>query len=80
MGTFSLIWGICAILGMLLAMIPLLGWLNWLNIPFAILGLIVSAIGMSGARRSNAAVAGLVLCLIATVLGGIRLMLGGFIL
>lgn len=25
MGTFSLIWGICAILGMMLAMIPLLG-------------------------------------------------------
>lgn len=80
MGVLALIWGICAILGMMLAMIPLLGWLNWFVIPFAILGLIISAVGMSGERRGNAAVAGLILCLIATVLGGIRLVLGGFIL
>lgn len=80
MGTLSLIWGIFAILGMMLAMIPLLGWMNWFNIPFAIIGLIVSAVGMSGQRNRNAAVAGLILCLVAVILGGIRLMLGGFIL
>ncbi|PJK08028.1 hypothetical protein CO614_09035 [Lysobacteraceae bacterium NML120232] len=79
MGVLALIWGICAILGMMLAMIPLLGWLNWLVIPFAIIGLIISAIGMSGTRGNNTAAAGLILCLIATVLGGIRLVLGGFI-
>jgi hypothetical protein len=72
MKTFGLILGILAALGMLLAFIPLLGWLNWINIPFAILGLIISAIG-----KSNG---GMVLCGIAVIFGLIRLILGGGIL
>jgi hypothetical protein len=57
---------------MLLGFIPLLGWFNWLNIPFAIIGLIISAIG-----KSNE---GMVLCGIAVLVGIIRLVLGGGIL
>lgn len=78
MGVLALIWGILAIFGMMLAMIPLLGWLNWLNIPFALIGLVFSAIAMSRHRsRQGGGVAGLVLCLVATVLGAIRLLVGG---
>lgn len=69
MKTIGMIFGVLAALGMLLAFIPLLGWLNWLNIPFAILGLIFSAIGKSKG--------GVILCVCAIVFGGIRLILGG---
>ncbi|MDO5609780.1 MAG: hypothetical protein Q4G62_03195 [Pseudomonadota bacterium] len=80
MGALGLIWGIFAMMGMLFALIPLLGWLNWLVIPFSIIGIIISAIGMSGKQRSGSATAGLILCLIASVFGGIRLILGGGLL
>lgn len=72
MKTLGLILGILAALGMLLAFIPLLGWLNWIIIPFAILGLIISAIGKS--------TGGMVLCGIVVIFGIIRLILGGGIL
>ena len=38
----SLIWGILATLGMAVAIIPFLGALNYLNIPFAVFGLLFS--------------------------------------
>ena len=70
----SLIIGIFAAIGLFFASVPLLGWLNWLNIPFAITGLVLGAIGVSTARRSRAAgVIGIVLCLLAIILGLIRL-------
>ncbi len=72
MKTLGLILGILAALGMLLAFIPLLGWLNWLNIPFAILGLIFSVIGKSRG--------GTILCIVAILFGMLRLALGGGIL
>jgi hypothetical protein len=82
MQTLSLIWGILAMLGLLVAFFPCLGALNWLNIPFAIVGLIVSAVAMGNARpgEQGTAKAGLILCAIATILGVIRLMMGGGIL
>ncbi len=77
MGIISLVWGVLAIIGMLLALPPCLGWLNWFNIPFAIVGLIVSGISISSEEpiRSQA-MAGLTMCLIAIVIGGIRLVIG----
>ncbi len=72
MKTLGLILGILAALGMLLAFIPLFGWLNWLNIPFAILGLIFSVIGKSRG--------GTILCIVAILFGILRLALGGGIL
>ena len=38
MGLISIVWGIFALVWMLLAFIPLLGWANWLMIPFAACG------------------------------------------
>ncbi len=77
----ALIWGILAFLGFLLAMIPCLGWINWVNIPFAIVGVVIGivAISQAGAQRRPAgpAIAGLVLSMTAVVIGLIRLVLGG---
>ena len=46
MGLISLLWGIAMLLWMLLALIPLLGAMNWLVIPFATFGVILAAIGI----------------------------------
>ena len=82
MQTVSLVWGVLAMLGMLVAFFPCLGSLNWLNIPFSIVGLIVSVIAMGNAPlgRQGTAKAGVILCAIATILGMIRLAMGGGIL
>ena len=46
MGLISVVWGILAMAWMVLALIPLLGWANWLLIPFAAVGAIIAAIGL----------------------------------
>jgi len=82
MGTISAIWGILAFLGMFVGLVPCLGALNWLNIPFALVGLLVSAIaaGQSGGSSKSGAILGLVGCGAAAVIGIIRLIMGGGIL
>lgn len=69
MNTIGRIFGILAIIGMLIGMIPLLGWINWLNIPLAIIGLMLSIIGKSKG--------GIVICVVAIFFGFFRLSLGG---
>ena len=80
MQILSLVWGILAILGLGIAFVPCLGSLNWLNIPFAVVGAIISFTARSQPGPQGAATAGLVLNIIAIVLGVFRLMLGGGIL
>lgn len=72
----SLIWGILATLGMAVAIIPFLGALNYLNIPFAVFGLLFSLLALIVSSKKEAAVAGCVLCGVAIFLGAIRLVLG----
>ena len=74
----SLLWGILAVLGMLVGFMPLFGALNWLNIPFAAVGAIVSGILLSKSPAPNRGmvITGLVCCVIAVMLGAIRLVLG----
>lgn len=81
MQVLSLAWGILALLGFMLGFIPCLGWFNALNIPFAIAGLIVSIIAFASERpgRRTFAVVGIVLCIIAILIGGKRWVLGGFL-
>ena len=81
-GWFVAAVGILALIGLFIAAIPCLGALNWLNIPFAVVGAIVSAIALGKAEpgRKGMAMTGLVLCAIAIVAGGFRLSLGGGIL
>ena len=82
MGLISVIWGIVALLWMLLAFIPLLGWGNWFMIPFAAIGAIIGAIGMLFSRAENRGRArtGLVLNVVAIIVGVVRLSIGGGLL
>ena len=78
MQALSLAWGILAVGGMLVGFIPCFGWLNWLNIPFAIAGFIFSVIAHLAGRgpaRQNSLV-GIILCVLAILLGSKRLVAG----
>lgn len=79
MGLISLMWGIVAMLWMLLALIPFLGWGNWFVIPFAALGALIGAIGiaLTSRERRGRAKAGLILNGIVIVVAIVRLNLGG---
>jgi hypothetical protein len=79
MQILGLVWGILAVLGLMVGFFPCLGALNWLNIPFAVVGLVISIVAVMKAPpdKRGAAVAGIVLCAIAVVIGFIRLVAGG---
>ena len=68
----SLIIGIVALLCAMVAFLPLLGWLNWLIIPLALIGAGVGVVSKSTSGRN--------LNLFVIVVGVVRLMLGGGIL
>jgi len=80
MGLLSLLWGIFALLWMLLAFIPLLGWGNWFMIPFAAVGAILAIIAIATGKGRVTGIIGLLLCIVAIGIGSLRLMLGGGIL
>ena len=82
MGLISLVWGIVSMCLMVLALIPLLGWSNWLLIPFAAVGAIIGAIGIlfTSSARTGRARTGLLLNGIVIVVGIIRLGIGGGII
>lgn len=79
MGLISVVWGIFAMFWMVIALIPFLGWGNWLVIPFASIGAVIAAIGMvlSRAGHRGRATTGLVLNGIVIIVGMMRLGLGG---
>ena len=64
----SIISTLC-LLGMVLAFLPLLGWLNWLVIPLAFIGFIISSIAESPKSKS--------LCNLVIIFGILSLILGG---
>lgn len=82
MGLISLVWGMFAMVFMLIALIPLIGWANWLVIPFAAIGAIIGAIGVmaSNAGGNGRAKAGLILNGIVMIVGIVRLSLGAGII
>jgi hypothetical protein len=65
----SLIIGFIALICALVAFLPLLGWLNWLIIPLAIVGAGIGMVSRGTAGRN--------LNLLVIVIGIVRLMLGG---
>ncbi|HSR65308.1 MAG TPA: hypothetical protein VLM17_06890 [Xanthomonadaceae bacterium] len=79
MGIISLLWGIVAICWMLLALVPLLGWMNWFLIAFAAIGAVIAAVGIAftGRERRGRAKAGLVLNALVILVALVRLHLGG---
>ena len=82
MHVLGLVWGILAICGMVVGFFPCLGALNWLTIPFAVVGLIISVIAHGKAPLDNKGTAktGIILNAIAVAVGSIRLVLGGGVL
>lgn len=69
MKTVSLILGIICLLAMLLAFIPLFGWLNWIVVPIAVVGLIISSVFNAESGKK--------ICAIVIIVGIIRLAMGG---
>ena len=68
----SLIIGFVALICALVAFIPLLGALNWLIVPLAIIGAVIGMISRSSAGRN--------LNIFVIIIGVIRLILGHGIL
>jgi hypothetical protein len=79
MKTASLVFGILAIVGLVIGFFPCLGSLNWINIPFATIGLIISIVALTQAKEEdkNNIIVGLVLCSLAILIGFFRLIIGG---
>lgn len=80
MQILSLVWGILSVVGMVVAFFPCLGSLNWINIPFSVIGLIVSIVALSKVKpeeKKGSAITGIVCCGIAVLFGLIRLIMGG---
>jgi hypothetical protein len=65
----SIIIGLGALLLLVPAFLPLLGWANWVIIPIAVVGLALGAMSSSNAGRN--------LNIVVVVIGALRLMLGG---
>jgi hypothetical protein len=80
MKTASLVIGIIVLVLMLIGFVPCFGALNWINIPFAGIGLIISILALvqsKGGEEKGKVIAGIILCSIALIFGLIRLVLGG---
>ncbi|MFT3755574.1 MAG: hypothetical protein QM769_06430 [Pseudoxanthomonas sp.] len=82
MGLISLLWGIVAMLWMILALVPLLGWMNWFLVAFAAVGAIIAAIGYLFTRKEKTgrAKAGLLINGIVIIVAIMRLSIGGGII
>lgn len=65
----SILFGIIALILVIPAFIPFLGWANWVIIPIAIIGLAIGAMSNRTSGRN--------LNIVVIVVGVIRLMLGG---
>ena len=68
----SLIIGFVALVCAVVAFVPLLGWLNWLIVPLAVVGAGVGLISQGSAGRN--------LNLLVILIGVVRLIFGGGIL
>ncbi len=68
----SLILGLIALVLVVVAFIPLLGWANWIIIPIAVVGLALGAMSDRTSGRN--------LNIVVIVVGVLRLMLGGGII
>ena len=65
----SILIGLVALLFAIPGLVPLLGWINWLVLPVALLGAGVGALSSSNTGRN--------LNILVLVVGIVRLMLGG---
>lgn len=69
---FSILVGLISLLLAIIGLVPLLGWLNWLVIPIAIVGTALGALSSHKSGRN--------LNILVIVVGAVRLFLGGGLL
>jgi hypothetical protein len=71
----ALVWGILSIIGMALGFVPSLTAWSWVNLPFAVLGASVgiASIFVRKIGGSKFAVIGIALCMVASIVGLLRL-------
>jgi hypothetical protein len=72
--------GVIALSFMLVGLIPCLGWLNYLNIAFSFVTIVIGIVALANAKSETertAAMLGVALVALAIVLGTARLILGG---
>jgi hypothetical protein len=74
----SLVWGVLAFLGMMIAFLPYLGPLNWFNVFFAGVGVVLGVIALVTAKPWNRgiAIAAVVANGVAAAIGVVRLIFG----
>lgn len=83
MKTASLVLGIFSLVFMIIGFFPCLGALNWINIPIASVGLIISIIALTqnnAGEPNDKVIGGIVMCGVALIFGLLRLLLGGGVL
>jgi hypothetical protein len=81
MGLISFILSLVALLLTVIAFIPLLGWLNWIFIPVTILALMGNIIFyFVDLGMKKLAMAGIIISIVALLIGLIRLNIGGGII
>lgn len=66
---FSILLGIIALIIVIPSTIPLLGWGNWIALPFVVAGAGLGALSSSNSGRN--------FCLVVLAIAVVRLMLGG---
>ncbi len=76
MGVVGFIFSLISAGFMIIGLIPFLGWTNWFTtLPAAVVGVILSALGLSRSK-SGLAVAGLVIGIVVIVVASGRLVIG----
>lgn len=73
MSIVGFITGLAAVLVLLLTIMPFLVWLNWLNIPLAVIGLAFSLIGAFYSTSKGFSIAGIAICCAVIIFGALRL-------
>lgn len=73
MGIVSIIIGTVALLMALVSLLPLLGWINWVAIPLAVIGFVFGAIGVGIGFTKGTSTTGILLNIAAAVIGFWRL-------
>lgn len=79
LGVIALAWGVLAWILTGAAYIPCLSFLNWVDLPFAVVGAVLglTSVFMESERGSKNGIIGTALCMIASLAGIFRLILTG---
>lgn len=79
-GIVGLVWGLVSIILSMVFLIPLLGWMNWILIPFAGLGMVFGIIASASEDTRPLGTSVMTMCGIALGISFMRLALFGGII